>query len=118
MALVVAVVLVRMPFGVSYALVRAVHGRWCVGEVGAGTARRMVMAVSVAARWWPGRAACLEESHAVVLLADALRRRLTWVLGARTDPYRFHAWVETGDQAVLLTRTTADGQEFQRILSV
>ncbi|MFD4835363.1 lasso peptide biosynthesis B2 protein [Streptomyces uncialis] len=46
-------------------------------------------------RFWPGRAACLEESLAVHLTAVIHGMRVTWVLGARTAPAAAHAWVET-----------------------
>ncbi|MEU6999075.1 lasso peptide biosynthesis B2 protein [Nonomuraea sp. NPDC046570] len=111
--LVVALALVRLPFRVPYAVVTALHGRWCAAEPDEAEARRIVAAAETAARWWPGRAACLEESLAAVLLAACVRRRLTWCLGARTDPYRFHAWVETGGRPVV----PPGAPGFQRILS-
>lgn len=57
-------------------------------------ATEVVAAVGWAVRYYPGRAACLEQSLAAVLLAAAAGRQLDWWLGALTDPYRFHAWVE------------------------
>ena len=54
----------------------------------------IVAALDWAARRYPGRAACLEQSLAAVLLAAARGWRLDWCLGAVADPYRFHAWVE------------------------
>ncbi|SDD57945.1 lasso peptide biosynthesis B2 protein [Actinokineospora iranica] len=43
----------------------------------------------------PGRAACLEESTAAVLLLAAYRLQVTWCHGVAADPIRLHAWVET-----------------------
>ncbi|MFC9222993.1 lasso peptide biosynthesis B2 protein [Streptomyces hygroscopicus] len=48
------------------------------------------------ARWWPGRAACMETSLGAVLAAALLGRRLDWCLGARfaPPPVEYHAWAE------------------------
>nr|WP_237109787.1 lasso peptide biosynthesis B2 protein [Nonomuraea sp. MG754425] len=80
---------------------RLAHARrWCR----AGASRRrglaVVAAVDRAARLCPWRAACLEQSLAAVFVAALARRRLTWCLGVRTDPYRFHAWVEADGRPV------------------
>jgi hypothetical protein len=68
--------------------------------VAADAAAATVAAVDWAVRRYPGRAACLEQSLAAVLLAAAAGRRLDWCLGALADPYRFHAWVEAGGRPV------------------
>ncbi|MEW1700341.1 lasso peptide biosynthesis B2 protein [Streptomyces sp. NPDC091278] len=52
-------------------------------------------AVRRAAGWWPGRAACLEESLGAYLTAAFTGRRVAWVLGARFVPQGAHAWVAT-----------------------
>ncbi|MET8944578.1 lasso peptide biosynthesis B2 protein [Streptomyces sp. NPDC004542] len=52
-------------------------------------------AVHRAARWWPGRAACLEESLAAHFTAALTGHRVTWVIGARFTPHGAHAWIET-----------------------
>ncbi|MFF2026727.1 lasso peptide biosynthesis B2 protein [Streptomyces sp. NPDC058171] len=57
-------------------------------------------AVRRAARLWPGRAACLEESLAVHIAAALRGRRATWVLGARTAPAAAHAWVEADGSVI------------------
>lgn len=54
-------------------------------------------AVRRAAGWWPGRAACLEESLAAYLAATLTGRRVAWVLGARFVPQGAHAWIATAD---------------------
>jgi hypothetical protein len=66
-------------------------------------ASRIVEAVHLAGRWYPGRAACLERSLAAVLMAIAVRRRLDWCLGSVPDPYRFHAWVAVDGEPVAAT---------------
>ena len=94
-ALVVADFLVRRPFRLPFALVRTSRRKWCRRAATERQASTAVAAVSRAARLYPGRAACLEQSLAAVLLAAVHRRRLDWCLGSAPDPYRFHAWVET-----------------------
>lgn len=58
--------------------------------------REAVHAVRRAARFMPGRVACLEESAAAVLVLAFERESATWCHGAAADPVRLHAWVETG----------------------
>jgi hypothetical protein len=98
--LVVASVLVNRSFRVSYAIVQASRRGWCHREPTLTRAERVVFAVSRAARFYPGRAACLEQSLAAVLMASARRWRLDWCIGSAHDPYRFHAWAEVASQVV------------------
>lgn len=51
-------------------------------------------AVRRAARLWPGRAACLEESLATFIACAAAGRRVHWALGASFFPHGAHAWTE------------------------
>src|SRR5579859_1363442 len=99
-ALVVADLLVRCSFRLSFALVRASRRGWCREAATLPQGATNVAAVSRAARYYPGRAACLEQSLAAVLLSAVRRRRLDWCLGSASAPYRFHAWVEAGGQPV------------------
>ncbi|MGY3056099.1 hypothetical protein ACVWZD_000343 [Streptomyces sp. TE3672] len=64
---------------------------------GAGAA---FAAVRRAARWWPGRAACLEESLAAHFAAALTGHRVTWVIGARFTPHGAHAWIEAQGHAI------------------
>ncbi|MFF4534128.1 lasso peptide biosynthesis B2 protein [Streptomyces sp. NPDC001407] len=57
-------------------------------------------AVHRAARAWPGRAACFEESLGAFLAALLRRRRVHWVLGARFAPAAAHAWIETAEAVI------------------
>lgn len=100
-ALMVADLLVRCSFRLSFALIRASRRGWCRKAATLPQGATTVAAVSRAARYYPGRAACLEQSLAAVLLAAVRRRRLDWCLGSASDPYRFHAWVEAGGQRVV-----------------
>jgi hypothetical protein len=90
---------------------------WCRRPASEPEAEAVIGAVAWAARRYPGRAACLEQSLAAVLLVAAGRRRLDWCLGAATDPYRFHAWVEAAGRPV---QSPADQQapvRYVRVLS-
>jgi hypothetical protein len=99
--LLTADVLLRCSFRRSVALVRLSRRSWCRSTLPAGRASGTVEAVRRAARWYPGRAACLERSLAAVLLAIAMRRRLDWCLGAVPDPYRCHSWVAIAGDPVI-----------------
>lgn len=100
-ALTAASIMLRLPFPISCAVIRATRRGWCRGATTVQQAARTVSAVSQAARCFPGRSACLEQSLAAVLLAAATRRRLDWVLGAaEVPPHFFHAWVEAAGHPV------------------
>lgn len=47
-----------------------------------------------AARFFPARIACLEESVAAMLALTLAGYRATWCHGVATDPLRLHAWIE------------------------
>ncbi len=93
--LALALVLLRLPFRHT---VRAARLARCLGrrELDAARAEALVGAVRHTARWWPGRAACMETSLGAVLAAALLGRRLDWCLGARfaPPPVEYHAWAE------------------------
>ncbi|MFE2938488.1 lasso peptide biosynthesis B2 protein [Streptomyces sp. NPDC059255] len=63
-------------------------------------ADHLFAAVRRAARAWPGRAACLEESLACYLAAALRGRGVTWAIGARTAPAGAHAWNETSGTVI------------------
>jgi hypothetical protein len=114
--LVAANVLVRCSFRTSLALVRASRRNWCRRAPTPQQAAIAVTAVSRAARCYPGRAACLEQSLAAVLLSAAHRRRLDWCLGSAPGPYRFHAWVELAGQPVTVTEGLRSQSRYVRII--
>jgi hypothetical protein len=93
-------ILLRISFRGCLALVQGSRRSWCRDVLPPDGASRTVDAVQWAARWFPGRAACLEQSLAAVLLALVARRRLDWCLGSAPDPYRFHAWVAVDGKPV------------------
>jgi hypothetical protein len=92
--LVLAVLIMRLPFERATALV-AFLGRRARPATGQ-EADAAVAAARRAARWFPGRAACLETSLAAVITARLHGRRLDWCIGARQLPFAAHAWVEAG----------------------
>lgn len=92
---VLAVGLLRLPLKHSVALV----GRLKRGVTRSATveeASAFVAAARSSARWFPGRAACLENSLAAMLTALIMRRSVDWCIGARLMPYAAHAWIEVG----------------------
>jgi Transglutaminase-like superfamily/Coenzyme PQQ synthesis protein D (PqqD) len=112
-----AVTCARLPFRTTYRFLHALRWGW-YRVPPMEQAAVLVAAVHRAARWYPGRAACLELSLAAVLLAALFRLRLDWCLGAAADPYRFHAWVETGGQPVPEPGVPAEQTRFLRVLTV
>ncbi|GHJ35129.1 lasso peptide biosynthesis B2 protein [Streptomyces sp. TS71-3] len=93
--LALALVLLHLPFRHTVQAVRLARriGR---RDVGTARAEALVAAVRHAARWWPGRAACMETSLGSVLAAALLGQRLDWCLGVRftPPPVEYHAWAE------------------------
>ncbi|TYB44221.1 lasso peptide biosynthesis B2 protein [Actinomadura chibensis] len=115
--LVAAALLARAPFRAACAAVSLTRP-WCRSDVPVERATRIVAAVERAARRYPFRAACMEQSLAAVLMAALTGRRLTWCIGAVPDPYRFHAWVEAAGAPVVAPGDTADPHRFLRVLAL
>jgi hypothetical protein len=115
--LLLAVACTRFPFRAVYHLVRFLHRRYAEPPA-AQHARSIVAAVHLAARWYPGRAACMELSLAAVFLAALFGLRLDWCLGAAADPYRFHAWVEAAGRPVPEPGEPTEHAQFARVLTV
>jgi hypothetical protein len=98
--LALAVCLLRLPFRVTLrtvTVVKRVLGRRAATDA---QAERAVRAVQDAARYYPGRVACLELSLGAVMALAPAGRGLDWCLGSTGDALRFHAWVETGHTPV------------------
>ncbi|ROQ65258.1 transglutaminase superfamily protein [Streptomyces sp. CEV 2-1] len=95
-ALLVALLLLRlMPIRIAVAVARVatvLPGRPALPH----EAESAFAAVRRAARLWPGRAACLEESLAAHFAAALTGHRVRWVVGARFIPQGAHAWIEAG----------------------
>ncbi|WP_433701333.1 lasso peptide biosynthesis B2 protein [Nocardiopsis sp. CA-288880] len=88
-----AVVLLRLPLKHSVATLTALKSRTRT-PASSSEAADAVAAARSAARWYPGRAACLELSLAAALTAILMRRAVDWIIGARMMPYAAHAWIE------------------------
>ncbi|MBR7832957.1 lasso peptide biosynthesis B2 protein [Actinospica durhamensis] len=116
--LLLSVVLTRISFHRTGTVIRAVRRLRPAATADPGRALRVVASVGRAARRYPGRAACLERSAAASILGALAGQELAWCLGAATDPYRFHAWVEADRCAVLDPHEPADAQRYLRVLSV
>lgn len=95
-----ALVLLRcLPVRTVIALARA-GVRLPVPPAAPEEADAVFAAVHRAARAWPGRAACFEESLGAFLAALLRRRRVHWVLGVRFAPAAAHAWIETAEAVI------------------
>ncbi|WP_433265202.1 lasso peptide biosynthesis B2 protein [Actinosynnema sp. CS-041913] len=92
--LLIALVLLRLPFHLTLRAVAALTSRWCSRTATVDEVVSAVAEVDAVADRHLGRAACLERSLATVIAAALARRRLRWVFGAAEDPCRFHAWIE------------------------
>lgn len=91
-----AIVLLRLPFHRLTRIVALVKSR-CRRLATPTEAETAVTAARTAGRWFPGRAACLENSLAAVLTAAVRGRSVDWCIGARLAPYAAHAWIQAGD---------------------
>ncbi|MER6410051.1 lasso peptide biosynthesis B2 protein [Streptomyces humidus] len=117
LGLMVALLLIRLPFGV---LVHTVDraARWrCGREATSREAADALAVVRSAAECYPGRAACLELSLATVAVLALRGRRAVWCVGVAEDPYRFHAWVEAQGVRVIPAGEYEEAG-FRRVLSV
>lgn len=100
LALALALLVLCLPFAWAVKISRVARLR-ARGPATPEEAQAFLAAVQHVARRRPTRVACLETSLATVFAAALARRHLDWVLGVAEDPYRFHAWVETGGVPVI-----------------
>lgn len=113
-ALVVAIVLLRLPF--SWAIQAVSMLRRPAGKLATAKATAEVLtAVDRAAGRFPCRVACLERTLAAVLASALCGLRLDWAIGVAEDPYRFHAWVEAEGKAIVPADDSAF-PDFRRVL--
>lgn len=99
-ALGTALVLLRLlPIRLVVATAR-MAGRLPARLAGEEEAEAMFDAVQWAARCWPGRAACLEESLAAHLGLLLTGRRAHWHLGVRFTPQGAHAWITAAGSVI------------------
>ncbi|MFF9554566.1 lasso peptide biosynthesis B2 protein [Streptomyces albus] len=106
--LTLALLLLRLPFRWT---VRGTRTARRAGRrpMDAAQAEAIVAAVRHTARWWPGRAACMETSLGAVLASAVLGRRLDWCLGVRfaPPPVEYHAWAQLPDSGPVGEYTAA-----------
>ncbi|MCM2417314.1 lasso peptide biosynthesis B2 protein [Streptomyces sp. RKAG293] len=116
LAFAIALLLLRLPFRLTVALVGA-RQRWCRAAATQEQALWAVIAAEAVARRFPGRAACLELSLSAVVTMALLGRRLDWCIGTVDDPYRFHAWAEV-DGVPVTHPSDSERALFRRVLSL
>jgi Transglutaminase-like superfamily/Coenzyme PQQ synthesis protein D (PqqD) len=116
-ALPAALALLRMRFGRCVSITTEVIRR-TRREASFEEAQRLVAASYDAARWYPGRAACLEISLTAVIAAALRGCRLRWCLGTADDPRRFHAWVEVDGRVVPDPVNRYSESTYQRVFSI
>jgi hypothetical protein len=103
-----AMLLKPLPFRMQLEVLMAIR-RACPLRPGLSDTRRLATAVKRAARWYPGRAECLEQSMGAFVAGALLRAAPSWCIGGRIvaasddgwalDPSApRHAWVESSDR--------------------
>jgi hypothetical protein len=63
-------------------------------------AERAIAARDWAMRWFPGRAACLENSLAAFIFVTLHGRGVDWCIGCRFLPAESHAWIQINSRPV------------------
>ncbi|MFG2635652.1 lasso peptide biosynthesis B2 protein [Streptomyces sp. NPDC048362] len=117
LGLLLALLLIRLPFRTLLRVVDWTERRWCRREATVEHGEAALGAVRRAAALYPGRAACLEDSLASLMTLALRGRRAVWCIGTAVDPCRFHAWIET--RGIPITAPDEQGVEgFRRILCV
>lgn len=115
LALLMSLLLLRLPFRWTTRLVALARRRRCRPDPTTAEVAGILVALGRAARRWPGRVACLESSLGAVLTAILCRWRLDWVIGVADDPARFHSWVEVHGVAIV-PEPEPDFPDFRRVL--
>ncbi|MET4927181.1 lasso peptide biosynthesis B2 protein [Streptomyces sp. PSRA5] len=116
LALLIALCLLRLPFGVTVRAVAALTSR-CARPATQEQAAAAVALVRHVARLHPGRVACLELSLAATVRLALAGLSTEWCLGSADDPYRFHAWVEVAGRPVT-SSSDGDLTDFRKVFSV
>lgn len=115
-ALLIALCLLRLPFGVTVRAVAALTSR-CPRPATQAEAAVAVGLVGQVARLHPGRVACLELSLAATVRLALAGLSTEWCLGSADDPYRFHAWIEASGRPVT-SSSDGDLTGFRKVFSV
>lgn len=99
-SVVLAVVLVRLPFRVVMSVLSGLK-RICTQPASPNDAVLAVAAADVGGRWLPCRVACLERSVAAVIVSVLVaRRNVEFCIGVRLHPYSSHAWIAVGGEPI------------------
>lgn len=75
--------------------VATVIGRLGIRPAAEPVALDAIASCQRAARWYPGRVACLENSLAAFIALALRGHRADWCIGCRLGPAEAHAWIET-----------------------
>lgn len=116
-AFVVAVLLLRLPFRATVAVVTGLRHVWCRRAAHTADVALAIATVRKVSGWFPGRVACLETSLAVLLAMTLQRRSVDWIIGVAQDPYRFHAWTEV-DGIPVIGDYDSGFEQFRRVLRI
>lgn len=88
----------RCGFRTTYATVKT----WRVSSKGGGreAAERVCAAVNYACAWYPKQVLCLQRAFVTTYLLRRQGVAASMVIGAQHMPFKAHAWVEVGGQAI------------------
>jgi hypothetical protein len=114
----VALVLLRLPFRVTTAVVTRLKQWLCRRPATVSEARSALAAARRAGRFHPGRVACLEESLTAVLAEVVHGRRVDWCFGFAVDPQTFHAWIAADGVPVTDTEDAPIQPTYRRVLLI
>jgi hypothetical protein len=107
--LAIALVLTRLPFWVQLEILMAIRRRR-PQRPGLPQTRRLAAAVKRAARRFPGRTECMEQSQAVFIAgALVLGAAPDWCHGSSLLTDTYHAFVQAGDTAIDYTNQYGRG---------
>jgi hypothetical protein len=117
-AFLLALVLLRLPFRHTTAVVTRLRGLLARRTAREHEALAALSAAYWVSRFYPGRVACLEVSLTAVLTAALWRLRVDWCFGTAVDPQTFHAWIEVGGRPVTVSSEDPIPPTYRRVLLV
>lgn len=117
-AFVTAMVLLRLPFRITTAVVTRLRRVLARREATTDEAHAALAAAYRVSRFYPGRVACLEVSLTAVLTAALWGCRVDWCFGTAVDPQTFHAWVEVDGTPVTDADEDPIPPTYRRVLVV
>ncbi|SDP40174.1 lasso peptide biosynthesis B2 protein [Lentzea jiangxiensis] len=99
-AFLLTIVLVRLPFRITFTLLSWSRTHWCSRPAAASQALSATVAIESVGRFYPGRVACLELALGAAIALALRRRHLSLVIGVADEPFLFHAWTNAADGLV------------------